>query len=477
VTYNLTPSSWNVPETSARYVTSTRVRGRFLDADANYMKKEFINTILDSITEGVFTINSDWKITSFNRAAEKITGMSAEEAVGKKCSDVFHANICKTGCALRKTISSGKNILDLRIIIKNQQGKSVPVSISTAVLKDERGSVVGGVETFRDLSTIESLKQEIARQYTFKDIISKNHKMQDIFKILPDIALSHSTVLIQGPSGTGKELLAWAIHDLSDRKKGPFVIVNCGALPDTLLESELFGYVKGAFTDAKTDKPGRFAQADEGTIFLDEIGDVSPSVQVKLLRVLQDKAYEPLGSNTTRKVNVRIITASNRDLVDLIRKGTFREDIYYRINVVTIELPPLRERRDDIPLLIDHFREKFNLLMGKQIRSLSDEAMERLMNYSFPGNIRELENIIEHGFVICRGEQIEVQHIPRSVYYHKAKSPALDLATPNTLDEAERLLIKKTLEKNYGHRGRTARELGIHKTTLWRKLKKYGLEL
>ena len=440
------------------------------------MEQKLVNTILDSITEGVFTIDGDWKVTSFNKAAEKITGTGAMQAIGRKCSDVFRANICKTGCALKKTIATGKNILDFKIVIKGRQGKSVPVSISTAVLKDERGRVVGGVETFRDLSAIESLKKEIARQYTFKDIISKNHNMHDIFKILPDIALSNSTVLIQGPSGTGKELFARAIHDLSERRKQPFVIVNCGALPDTLLESELFGYVRGAFTDAKMDKPGRFAQAYGGTIFLDEIGDISPSVQVKLLRVLQDKAYEPLGSNITRKVDVRIITASNRDLVDLIRKEAFREDMYYRINVVTIELPPLRERRDDIPLLIDHFRKKFNLLMGKEIRSVSDEAMEWLMNYSFPGNIRELENIIEHGFVICRGEQIEVKHLPRNVYYEQVKGPALDAATPNTLDEAERLLIKKTLEKNYGHRGRTARELGIHKTTLWRKLKKYGLQ-
>lgn len=439
------------------------------------MEQKFVSTILDSITEGVFTIDRDWKVTSFNKAAEKITGTSAMQAIGRKCSDVFRANICKTGCALKKTIATGKNILDFRIVIKSSQGKSVPVSISTAVLKDGRGRVVGGVETFRDLSAIESLKKEIARHYTFKDIISKNHNMQDIFKILPDVALSNSTVLIQGPSGTGKELLARAIHDLSERRKQPFVIVNCGALPDTLLESELFGYVKGAFTDAKTDKPGRFAQAEGGTIFLDEIGDVSLAVQVKLLRVLQDKAYEPLGSNRTRKVDVRIITASNRDLVDLIRKEAFREDMYYRINVVTIELPPLRERRDDIPLLIDHFRKKFNLLMGKEIQSLSNEAMEWLMNYSFPGNIRELENIIEHGFVICRGDQIEVQHLPRNVYYEQVQGPVLDVATPNTLGEAERLLIKKTLEKNYGHRGRTAKELGIHKTTLWRKLKKYGL--
>jgi PAS domain S-box-containing protein len=440
------------------------------------MEKEFIHTILDSITEGVFTINSDWKISSFNRAAENITGMSAEEAIGKKCSDVFHASICETGCALKKTITSGKNILDLRITIRNREGKSVPVSISTAILKNERGKVVGGVETFRDLTAIESLKKEIARQYTFKDIISKNHKMQDIFKILPDIATSNSTVLIQGASGTGKELVARAVHDLSERRKRPFVIVNCGALPDTLLESELFGYVKGAFTDAKTDKPGRFAEAEGGTIFVDEIGDISPSVQVKLLRVLQDKQYEPLGSNKTVRVNVRIITATNRDLLELIREGIFREDIYYRINIVKIELPGLMERSDDIPLLIDHFVHRFNTLMGKQIHGASDEAMARLMNYGYPGNIRELENIIEHAFVLCKGPLIEPQHLPRGLHYEKGDDRTFRLPSDSTLQQTEADLIRRTLEKNYGHRERTAKQLGIHKTTLWRKLKKYGLQ-
>ena len=440
------------------------------------MQKEFIHTILDSITEGVFTVNSDWRITSFNRAAEQITGISAEEAVGKRCSDVFHANICETGCALKKTIATGKNVLDLSITIRNRRGESVPVSISTAILRSTRGKVVGGVETFRDLSAIESLKKELARQYSFRDIISKNYKMQEIFKILPDIAKSNSTVLIQGASGTGKELFARAIHELSERK-GPFVIVNCGALPDTLLESELFGYVQGAFTDAKRDKPGRFAQAEGGSIFLDEIGDISASVQVKLLRVLQDKQYEPLGSNKTVGVNVRIITATNRDLVELMREGIFREDIYYRINVVKIELPPLRERRDDIPLLIDHFIAKFNALVGKQIHGVSDEAMASLMNYNYPGNIRELENVIEHAFVLCRGPLIGVQHIPRGLAYEQEQGGrTIQLLSDSTLQQTEADLIRRTLEKNYGHRERTAKELGIHKTTLWRKLKKYGLQ-
>jgi len=440
------------------------------------MEQKFIHTILDSITEGVFTVDRNWNITSFNRAAEKITGISAREALGRKCSDIFHASICKTGCALKKTITTGKNLLDCRITIKNREDKSVPVSISTAILKNEYGKVVGGVETFRDISAIESLKKELARQYTFKDIISKNHKIQDIFKTLPDIAQSNSSVLIQGASGTGKELFARAIHDLSPRKRKPFVIINCGALPDTLLESELFGYVKGAFTDAKTDKPGRFALVKGGTIFLDEIGDISPSVQVKLLRVLHQKQYEPLGSNKTVTADARVITATNRDLVELIKEGTFREDIYYRINVIRIDLPLLRERSDDIPLLIEHFINKFNFLMDNQISGVSDEVMEKLMNYDYPGNVRELENIIEHAFVLCKDPLIGLRHLPRGLHYREPEDSALALLPHNTLEETERLLIKKILEKNYGHRDRTAKELGVHKTTLWRKLKKYGLK-
>ena len=308
---------------------------------------------MDSIADGVFTIDLNKNVTSFNKAAEKITGIPRDQAIGQKCFDVFHSNICQTSCALEKTMKTGRELIDIKVNILNTKGEQIPVSISTAVLRDNKGNIIGGVETFRDLSALEELKKEITRHYTFEDIISKNHKIQKIFDVLPDIAESDSTVLIQGPSGSGKELFARAIHNLSPRKKGPYIAVNCGALPDSLLESELFGYVKGAFTDAKKDKPGRFALAEGGTLFLDEIGELSLNLQVKLLRVLQEKEYEPLGGTKSIKANVRIIAATNRNLAELLSQGAFREDLYYRINVIKIELPPLSQRREDIPYLVD----------------------------------------------------------------------------------------------------------------------------
>ena len=311
--------------------------------------------ILDSIADGVFATDRDWNITWFNRAAERITGISGEQAIGQKCFDVFHADICQVGCALQKTIESGKEIINFRVNILNSDGQRIPISISTAVLRDDKGNIIGGVETFRDLSTVEMLRKEIHHLYTFEDIISKNSEIKKIFNILPDIATSGSTVLIEGPSGSGKDLFARVIHNLSKGKKQIYIVVKCGAIPDTLLESELFGYAKGAFTDAKKDKPGRFALAEGGTIFLDEIGDISNALQVKLLRVLQEKEYEPLGGTSTIKSNVRIVAATNKKLSDLLARGQFRDDLYYRLNVVKIILPTLAQRREDIPLLIEHF--------------------------------------------------------------------------------------------------------------------------
>ena len=432
--------------------------------------------ILDSIADGVFTVDGDWIITSFNRAAERITGVKRIQAIGQKCFDVFRADICQTACALKHSIETGNEIIDRRIDILNDQGQTVPISISTAVLRDKDGQVVGGAETFRDLSDIELLRQEIRSRYTFEDIISQNHDIHQLFEILPDIAASESTVLIEGPTGSGKEIFARAIHNLSPRKKKKIIAVNCGALPDSLLESELFGYVKGAFTDARKDKPGRFALAEGGTLFLDEIGDVSPSVQVKLLRVLQEKQYEPLGGTTTQKANVRIIAATNKNLQKQTSLGRFRDDLYYRLNIVKITLPSLVERRDDIVLLAEHFIRKFNVKKGKLIEGVSAKTIAILMKHDFPGNIRELENIIEHAFVLCRGKEIRPEHLPIELVGNIDSSHLKDVKSINIMrDQNEAGIIKNILLKHSGKRSAVAAELGINKSTLWRKMKKYGI--
>jgi PAS domain S-box-containing protein len=437
---------------------------------------KFFNVILNSIADGVFTTDNDGKITFVNKAAEEITGFSNREAIGRYCFDIFRADICQSRCALKETLKTKKEIISLPATILKKGGQKIPISISTAVLRNERGEIIGGVETFRDLSAIEELKKELSQKYTLGDIISKNHLIHDIFNILPNIAESDSTVLIQGDSGTGKELFAKAVHNLSRRKEKPFIKVNCGALPDSLLESELFGYEKGAFTDAKKDKPGRFALANGGTIFLDEVGDMSPSLQVKLLRVLQEKEYEPLGSTSPRKTDVRIIGATNKDVSTLVSEGKFRDDLYYRLNVVKIDLPPLSQRREDIPLLIDTFVRKFNAKMGKKISGVSDRALRLLLRYDYPGNVRELENIIEHAFVLCGNERIDIDCLPREITGgHMERASSLPMEKESAFDQAEAEVIEKILKKYGGDRVKTAKELKIGRTTLWRKIRKYDL--
>jgi len=402
-------------------------------------------------------------------------GIPRQQAIGQCCFDVLKSNICEKNCALRCSFESETEVVDRHVNILRTDGKQIPVSISTAVLRDETGEKIGGVETFRDLSSVEELKKEIRCAYTLEDIISKNHRIQQIFDILPNIAESESTVLIEGPSGSGKELFARAIHNLSLRNKGLFVAINCGALPDTLLESELFGYVKGAFTDAKKDKPGRFALAKGGTIFLDEVESLSPAMQVKLLRVLQEREFEPLGGTAPVKADVRVLAATRENLSYLVQKGAFRDDLYFRLNVVKLTLPPLRERREDIPLLIEHFIERFNRKMARMIDGVSDEVIERLMHDDFPGNVRELENIIEHAFVMCRGKEIQLLHLPPEIsenkFYSHRPSPK---TTP--LQDAERQKILEALKKHNWNKVETAKELGVHRATLYRKMVKYGLE-
>ncbi|HHE47220.1 MAG TPA: PAS domain-containing protein [Bacteroidetes bacterium] len=437
--------------------------------------RDHLPIILDSIADGVFTVDKNWLVTSFNRAAERITGVSREEAIGKPCCEVFRASICETNCALRQTTQSGQPVIDRAIYIINNDGKRIPISISTALLRDEKGSVVGGVETFRDLSVVEELRKELKQRYSFEDIIGKSSGIRRIFEKLPLVAQSDSSVLIEGESGTGKELLARAIHNLSHRSEKQLVTVNCGALPDTLLESELFGYKAGAFTDAKRDKPGRFALAEGGTIFLDEIGDLSPATQVKLLRVLQDGYYEPLGGVEPKKADVRIITATNRHLSELVKEGKFRLDLYYRINIVQIEMPPLRERREDIPLLIDHFINKFNRLRNKFITGVSPDVLALLMRHDFPGNVRELENIIEHAFVLCNEGYIGLNHLPSEIRQRAESSKPVSAL--KSLEDLEAEFIGASLKRNHWNRLETARELGIHKTTLFRKIKRLGIAL
>ena len=437
--------------------------------------------ILDSIADGVFTVDSDWKITSFNRAAEKITGIKKEEAIGRYCWEVFKASICEKDCSMKRTIKTGRPIINQHVFIVNSKGDRIPISISTAILKDKNGSVIGGAETFRDLSVVEQLRKQLAKQHTFYDIISKNPKMQRLFEMLELVSENDTTVLLEGESGTGKELFARAIHFLGQRKKGPIITVNCGALPDTLLESELFGYKAGAFTDAKKDKPGRFAQAENGTLFLDEIGDISPMLQMRLLRVLQEKVYEPLGSTTSKKADVRIVAATNKNLEELVQQGLFREDLYYRINIVKLFLPPLRDRKEDIPLLVEHFLRRFNSLRGKEIQGLSPKAMNILMSYDFPGNIRELENIVEYATVVCKNHLVRKEHLPESLHQKidLRKIPASEKITESvpSLEAVEKDIIYKTLKKNNWNRKLTAAQMGIHPTTLWRKMNRLNLEV
>jgi len=433
------------------------------------------DAILDAIADGVFTVDQDLNITFFNKSAEKITGVSRKDAIGQKCFDVFRANICQSTCAIKQSIQTGKEVINLNINILNDKDCKIPISVSTAVLRDEAGNIVGGVSTFRDMSAIESLRKELTQQYIFEDIISKNHKIRQILSTLPDIAASNSTVLIEGPSGSGKELFSRAIHTLSNRK-GKFVALNCAALPDSLLESELFGYKKGAFTEAKKDKKGRFALAEKGTIFLDEIGDISPALQLRLLRVLQEKEYEPLGGTTTEKADVRVVAATNKCLSSLVGCGHFRDDLFFRLNVIKIVIPPLCDRKEDIPLLIEHFLAKFNALKEREIGSVSPEVMTMLMKYDYPGNIRELENIIEYCFVLCHDREIRREHLPTEFVEcmtEISSEPKQRQHAP--LLNAEAAVIVDALEKFNGCRLVTAEYLGIEKTTLWRKMKRYGI--
>ena len=430
------------------------------------MRKSLSEIIFDSISDGIFTVDKNCRITSFNRAAEDITGFTASEAIDKYCFDIFRTEICNKKCALKDTLKTEEPIENVRVTIISREGCELPISVTTTLLKDENNQIIGAVEFFRDISELEHLRTHINKERTLREIVSVNPHMQQLIGLLPNIAESDCNVLIEGASGSGKELFAQVIHNLSARKYGPYIKLNCAALPAPLLESELFGYEKGAFTDAKRDKPGQFCLANGGTLLLDEISEMDISLQVKLLRVLNDGEYRPLGSSKALYSDARIIAATNSDLKNEIAKNKFREDLYYRINVMNIKIPPLKERPEDIPLLIAHFIKLFKKKSKNPVGKISPKALSILRKYSFPGNVRELENSIEHAFVLCRGNEILPEHLPESIL---KESFAINDISNNGHHERE--VILESLTRNQGNKSKTAVDLGIHRSTLWRKMK------
>jgi len=441
---------------------------------SNKKEIEIKNSILDSIDDGVITVDENFIIGFANNGMEKISGFEKKSLVGLKCCDVFDKSICGNICPISKSFQNNKSYYISDRPLKKKNGLTAQVSIHTGLLKDSADINIGCVVTFKDLTAVNALTRELASKYSYMDIISKNSAIMRIFEVIRDISETDVTVLLTGETGTGKELFVNAVHNLSQRKDGPLIKVNCAALPENLLESEIFGYKKGAFTDARADKKGRVESAEGGTLFLDEIGEIPLSLQVKLLRLIQEKEYDALGSTHTSKADIRIITATNRNLKDMVAKKIFREDLYYRLNIIHFELPPLRNRAGDLPLLIDHFISKFNFKYKKAVKNIDEIPMNLLMNYSYPGNIRELENIIEHSVILCKSDNIEEKHLP--VYFIEGISRQKKNIEKNSLEIIEKKItdeeLLNALKKNNMDRNKTATELGIHRATLWRRLKK-----
>lgn len=453
---------------------------------------DFATLLWESMADGVFTLDTEGKITSWNPAMERISGYRADEAFGKKCSFLSFSGCfgrsCPTGLEACGIFKSGRDD-STECFLRHKDGRDVPVVKCARIVKDDMGTVKGIVETVTDLTELEEARRKaeeatrrLADIHRFDRIIGKSHAMREVFSAIRAAARSEATVLIQGESGTGKELVAGAIHYNSHRAEMPFVTVNCSALPESLLESELFGHVRGAFTGAVRDRVGRFEEADKGSVFLDEIGEITPLIQVKLLRVLQERTIERVGESKKRPVDIRIIAATNRDLFGLVRKGVFREDLYYRLKVFPVNLPPLRNRKDDIPLLVSHFIAVQNEKTGKSIRGAAQAAMRILMDYDWPGNVRELENAIEHAFVLCGERYIDVFDLPVEIRQlgYQPKPPIKPMDMPRTRGSGKRLsreLLVQLLHQCDWNKAETARKLGISRTAVWKYMKKWGIPL
>jgi len=452
------------------------------------VQRQNLEAIFDSVADGIIAVDTKGRVMNLNRAAAEITGRERLEAVGSSCVQAF-------GLApdnpLHPVFENRQQVDDRVASLADRDGRDHRVVVSTRVLRDEAGQEHGMVAILRDVTELESMRDELRGRDQFYGLLGSSHPMRQIYQLVEDLSDSDATVLILGESGTGKELVAAAIHHCSHRRQGPFVKVNCSALSEGLLESELFGHIRGAFTGAIRDKVGRFEQASGGTIFLDEIGDLTPSVQVKLLRVLQEREIERVGSGETLAVDCRVIAATHRDLPGAIAAGRFRDDLYYRLNVMPIELPPLRGRTEDIPRIVAHFIDKQRAATGRPIHRIDGEALGQLMDYRWPGNVRELENAIAHAFIKCRGYSISPDCLPGFVA--AASAPDVEprsipdvapgaaasrppATSPDPDEEGEKARVLEALRVSRWRRADAARRLGMHRTTLWRKMREWGLE-
>jgi PAS domain S-box-containing protein len=425
--------------------------------------------ILDHLADGIIVHDINRIITWFNRSAERITGYSREEVLGRDCHDVFPGNFCGSKCAFCDDLPKA-DTLAYPVKITTKEGREKRIEMSVVALRNDRKEIQGVLACLHDVTEVAQLRQKLKNIKKYHGIVGSEHNMQEIYELINDLADSDCSVLIQGESGTGKELVANAIHQESRRAGKPFVTVNCGALPEGVLESELFGHVRGAFTGAIRDKKGRFELADGGTIFLDEVGELSPNMQVKLLRVLQQGVFEKVGGEKSMSVDVRVISATNKDLRKMVQKNQYREDLFYRLCVVPVNLPPLRERRNDIPLLVKNFIDRFSKEMNRSIKGLSEEALHTMLDYSWPGNIRELQNALQYAFIKCKGETLLVEHLPPEI---------ISFLSNNALPKYERkgrlntVQVKKALEKTKGSKIQTAKLLKVSRATLYRFLQEH----
>jgi len=449
--------------------------------------------LLDEIAIGVVILDLERKILVMNQSLKTLTGFSQKEFFGVACAHIIRSNICLHDCpALNINEKSGPKCIEGNLINKDRQ--LIPIRITSAPLNNFDGKMVGFLETVEDIRLLRKLDETASHAYNFDNIIGRSPEMEKIFQILPSLAQSDSSVLLTGETGTGKDMVAKTIHDASNRAKGPFVKINCGALPETLLESELFGHRKGAFTGAVENKPGRIQLARNGSLYLTEIGDLPLSLQIKLLTFLDDKEIFPLGSIKGIKANVRIIAATHRNLEKRVNDNRFRKDLWFRLNVIRLHLPPLRNRQGDTQLLLDHFLHSFSIKLGKKMLGLSRETLKILMTYQYPGNVRELRNIVEYAVNICEDRQIKPKHLPSylmetgqidvaavaqespaPVSFKTEDSDNTRQAPLNKWSDIEKRMITDALIKTGGRKNKAAVSLGWARSTLWRKMKQYGI--